>query len=298
MALPKHKYYTLEQAAKKAGCGTDDLIHFAAIGVLELCIKIPFMGLFYHDSEDKENNEPSPILIESGSHIDDTDVDPLDARTVPDVFHRETDDEPEELVAHRKRFFYRSEYLEVIEFYDVLKRKKGIEKWSGLLAVPTLWLLEDEKYLADDLSSSFILDILSPPRVIEAKHHEKYTIGDFYLEDWFEVNGYDLLITQYEMELLLNGGMPVQPIGSKGSGEYLTHTGSPSRKKENFSRQKGELIYQLIQLAFHADGGISKLSYESIAEQIQAKLNEAGIPCDDVSPYNIRNWIKVFRPEK
>ncbi|QNQ19385.1 hypothetical protein HF650_06230 [Kosakonia sp. SMBL-WEM22] len=38
MALPKREYYTLQQAAKKSGCEIEDLLHYAAIGVLQLCV--------------------------------------------------------------------------------------------------------------------------------------------------------------------------------------------------------------------------------------------------------------------
>ncbi len=38
MALPKREYYTLQQAAKKSGCEVEDLLHYAAIGVLQLCV--------------------------------------------------------------------------------------------------------------------------------------------------------------------------------------------------------------------------------------------------------------------
>ncbi|MEA0415074.1 hypothetical protein P2R14_19425 [Escherichia coli] len=48
MKLPAHKYYSLDKAAKLAGCEVSDLIHYAAIGVLEICIKIPPIELFYH----------------------------------------------------------------------------------------------------------------------------------------------------------------------------------------------------------------------------------------------------------
>jgi hypothetical protein len=37
MALPR-EYYTLQQAAKKSGCEVEDLLHYAAIGVLQLCV--------------------------------------------------------------------------------------------------------------------------------------------------------------------------------------------------------------------------------------------------------------------
>jgi hypothetical protein len=38
MGLPKREYYTLQQAARKADCEIEDLLHFAAIGFLQICV--------------------------------------------------------------------------------------------------------------------------------------------------------------------------------------------------------------------------------------------------------------------
>lgn len=69
MKLPAHKYYSLDKAAKLAGCEVSDLIHYAAIGVLEICTKIPPIELFYHYPKD-ENAEPELLKVETDSFFD------------------------------------------------------------------------------------------------------------------------------------------------------------------------------------------------------------------------------------
>lgn len=213
MPLPEHKYFTLQQAAKKAGCGVDDLIHFASIGILELCIKIPSMG--FYTSSKKSGDTSEPISINSFSSINDPSIRADDGSTFPEVVYDDMSFSvaPKDLIVeydgemiHRRRYFYSSPYLNVTEYYDREKKIKGVEKWNGLLAVPSVWIAEEESFLADDLVYSLNVDVLSPPRTAEFKATENYTIGDFYLNDWYEVYGYHLLITNYEFGLLMNGG--------------------------------------------------------------------------------------------
>ncbi|MGP2516985.1 hypothetical protein [Yersinia bercovieri] len=49
MGLPKREYYTLQQAAKKANCEIGDLLHFAAIGILQICV--------HYESNEKYNSD-------------------------------------------------------------------------------------------------------------------------------------------------------------------------------------------------------------------------------------------------
>ncbi|EPZ5496085.1 TPA: hypothetical protein U2Q57_005240 [Citrobacter farmeri] len=50
MGLPKREYYTLQQAAKRVSCDVDDLLHYAAIGVLQLCVYYESTKKFEEDS--------------------------------------------------------------------------------------------------------------------------------------------------------------------------------------------------------------------------------------------------------
>ena len=40
MTLPKRLYFTLDKAAVELGCDIADIIHFAANGYVNLCIKV------------------------------------------------------------------------------------------------------------------------------------------------------------------------------------------------------------------------------------------------------------------
>lgn len=260
MPLPDHKYYTLQQAAKKAGCGVDDLIHFASIGVLELCIKIPSLGFF--TSANKSGETAEPISIESFSSINDPGVRAEDGSTYPDVVYDDiafssspknlTIEHEGELV-HRTQYFYSSPYLNVTEYYDRERKIKGVEKWNGLLAVPSIWISSEESFLADDLVYSISIDVLSPPRTDEFKATDGYRIGEFYLNDWYELYGYDLLITNYEFGLLMNGGKRINEnlLAAEKSGgkkDYLKNNGSilesqtVNKRLERFAVDREQLL--------------------------------------------------------
>ncbi|MFP2213713.1 MULTISPECIES: hypothetical protein [Enterobacter cloacae complex] len=316
MPLPEHKYYTLEQAAKRAGCGVADLVHFAAIGVLELCIKIPSVGFFSTTAKSEESS--SPIGIESFSIINDPNVRPEDKSSYPDVVYdyEKFSDTYQEIVLqdgaqkiHRNRYTYRSEYLSVTEYYDVERRIKGIEKWHGLLAVPSIWINEDESMLIDDLVHAFNVDVLVPPRVPSFVACDDYTIGEFYLDDWYELYGYDLLITNYEMTLLLNGGKPVNDgrlaidtLGSQKSDASgvgaIPEVQAINKKSERFAIYREGLlksaIYLLSKYPNECRGERKEISPEKWRDCIFNHLEEIpalSITNEDVMLKHLRNAV-------
>lgn len=44
MILPRRKYYPLHKAAKEVECDIDDLLHYASMGILQLCVHINING--------------------------------------------------------------------------------------------------------------------------------------------------------------------------------------------------------------------------------------------------------------
>lgn len=262
MALPEHKYYTLKQAAKKAGCEIEDLIHFAAIGVLQLSVKIPSEGFV----EVGEKGEETPVLIRPEYVIDDGKFTGDDSIL------------DESIICS-----YESEYLNVVERYSFSNKTMSLLRIGGLVSLYYFDIDESEAELCNGGEGLYV-NQFTIPRVDSETHSPHYSVHGFYLSDVIEVNLCDLLITSFEMQLLLAGGKYLD------DGDYQSDD-TVARKRENFSKHKSSLINSLIELAFVEDGGIEKLSYESLAMLIQEKLLAANIPCDDVSPYNLRNWI-------
>ena len=312
MALPEHRYYTLKQAAKKAGCEVEDLIHFAAIGMLQLCIKVPDLS---HTQRYEDNQESGSIFVkfesESSLLIDEATLlkdnpYPTEAPNISDIAgfemvndasenHEEEYDGDEDgdypLARFWIRFRYNSEFFSCVESYELYTRTKKIEKWSGLLAIP-----KDEIYLAEDMyerdvSTMIYIDNFLRPRCDSESFDNTLVPSDFYSDEWVSIDLNKAVITHYELNLLLSGGLYIhEDVSTKYSAKYSEST-TRLRKKENFSEKKASLIKSLTELAFAVDGGISKLSMESLATQLQEKFRVCGIEYEDVSPANLRNWL-------
>lgn len=85
MGLPNREYYTLQQAAKRVSCEVDDLLHFAAIGVLQLCVyyestkKIEEDSYFYADLSDdlldELNDTPESVTLTYSSKFNVISMD-------------------------------------------------------------------------------------------------------------------------------------------------------------------------------------------------------------------------------
>ncbi|HFQ7289834.1 TPA: hypothetical protein ACJHGT_004353 [Yersinia enterocolitica] len=205
MKLPEHRYYTLEKAAKTVGCDVSDLIHFAAIGVLQICIKMPMIDFFFNlKDKGEEDADPELLKVESTSILLINEVELQQEKTnkdkIPDI--------------HWLRFSYKSDYFSITERYEVNKREKDIEKWSGMLAIPQEFIEHEEQELSlwDDWDISICE--LYPPRCDMVSHDPKYLIGVFYIDGWYEINRRDMYITSYELGLLSTGGKNINAEGN------------------------------------------------------------------------------------
>ena len=133
MKLPTHKYYSLEKAASLAGCEVSDLIHFAAIGVLEICMKIPQIELFCNYPKD-EGAEPVLLKVESSSTLAIDEVTLTEEMAVDLANYKvkrqnladvEDDGESLEDLQRWLRFSYSSDYFSVTERYNVALLNKS-----------------------------------------------------------------------------------------------------------------------------------------------------------------------------
>ncbi|MDX6073985.1 hypothetical protein SIK62_18350 [Klebsiella sp. CN_Kp107] len=189
MALPEHKYYTLNQAAKRVGCEVEDLIHFAAIGVLELCIKIPPYG-FISDEDDIEDGE---VSINPESFIYDENILKSDI----------------EEHGGGMFFSYQSEYLTVTERKDFNTGLKTVNVIDGLLAIYS----SDIEYVEFDiLDNEHEVNVIQfkVPRAPVEEQTENYLCYGFYLSNHICIPKNQLLITKYELSLLLDGGRVIE----------------------------------------------------------------------------------------
>ncbi|MEN4633739.1 hypothetical protein ABEG70_01445 [Pantoea agglomerans] len=225
MKLPTHKYYSLEKAASLAGCEVSDLIHFAAIGVLEICMKIPEIELFFSYPKE-EGAEPVLLKVESSSTLAINEVTLTEEMAVDLANYRakrqnlaeaEVDGESLEDFQRWLRFSYSSDYFSVTERYNVRKREKEVEKWSGLLAIPSLFIEHNERELTewDDWEVS-VCDF-NVPRCDDWRSTPDYEVYDFYTDGWYEVSRKNMYITAYEFNLLINGGEHIYEVPSSAS---------------------------------------------------------------------------------
>lgn len=214
MKLPTHKYYSLEKAASLAGCEVSDLIHFAAIGVLEICIKIPEIEVFFSYPKN-EQSEPVLLKVESNSVLAINEVTLTEEMAVDLANYRarsqnfaqaESDGDNVEDFQRWLRFSYRSDYFSITERYNVRKREKEIEKWSGLLAIPPIFIEQDERELTEWDDWEVSICEFSVPRCDDWCSTPKYEVSDFYTDGWYEFTRKNMYITAYEFNLLINGG--------------------------------------------------------------------------------------------
>lgn len=229
MALPVHKYYSLEKAAKVANCDVSDLIHFASIGVLQICMKILPVDLLFSASSSSEEvrvlevTSTSTLSFEGRVLEEESKEINTEQGDAGNDDHYSSDsndeiDETDEYSRHYKRFSYKSDYFSITERYEINTRKKEIENWSGLLAIPQEFIESDENYLSDHWDDWDIsVDVLLPPRCDSGVNSRGYSIGYFYMDDWHSVNSSNLYITHYELGLLMDGGRDVNDAPNKSA---------------------------------------------------------------------------------
>ena len=224
MILPKHRYYSLEKVAKITKCEVSDLIHFASIGLLQFCIKMPHIEFLFDSSPKNENEEVKLINVESDSIL------PVD------YLKEKYDIKPEPNAdLHCLRFSYKSDYFSVTEQYDMNSGNKSIEKWSGFLAIPQEFIEAEERCLSDYWDDwDITIDTLDVPRCENATFRDGYVAGRFHFDDWYTVHSKDMYITSYELELLCNGGKEITSetnLATRNSPNILSTSPLPVNKK-------------------------------------------------------------------
>ncbi|HHZ9432781.1 TPA: hypothetical protein ACWLZK_000071 [Klebsiella quasipneumoniae] len=286
MILPKHRYYSLEKVAKITKCEVSDLIHFASIGLLQLCIKIPQIELLFDSSTKKDGEKINLINVESDSIL------PVD------FFKEKYDIKPDDDAdIQRLRFSYKSDYFSFTEQYDMKSGNKSIEKWSGFLAIPQEFIEADERYLSDFWGDwDITIDTLELPRCENATFRDGYVVGGFYFDDWYTVHSEHMYITSYEFELLCNGGKEITSEANlatrNNSNTLLSSPLTINKKAERHASNRERLlkaaIYILSKYPDDCRGERKEISPEKWRDALMTHVSE-------VPPLMITNEEVILR---
>ncbi|MCX9162576.1 hypothetical protein [Escherichia coli] len=304
MKLPAHKYYSLDKAAKLAGCEVSDLIHYAAIGVLEICIKIPPIELFYHYPKN-EDADPELLKVKTDSifHIDtkavhenylldlSNEADNLESYGLSPLDYKNSDN-----YMYFMRFSYKSEHFSVIERYNVGKDERDIERWNGLLAIPSAFIDNDERELSEWDDWEISVCELMPPRCDEFSKSNNYEIGAFYIDGWYEISRNKMYITDYEYNLLINGGKYIydspmhKPSANKLSNDINTLKVNKRAERYAVNREKllKSAIYILSKYPNECRGERKEISPEKWRDCLVRHL-------DEVPPLMITNEDVILK---
>ncbi|MEY0063917.1 hypothetical protein [Providencia hangzhouensis] len=182
MALPQRKYYTLDKAAKKIGGDVDvaDLIHFAAVGIIELSVK-------YEELLTEEYMESLPFRDEFIEIVREPEI------------NSKLDESIE----------FKNDYLHIIEFLS--GDHYSISYMNGLLGIPSSVIDWHELNLVNEPEYKFSSDIFNYPRSREGFTYT-YSKDPLWIipRRGVSLKREHLLMTDYEIENLLNGGLQTE----------------------------------------------------------------------------------------
>lgn len=185
MALPERVYYPLSKVAKIVKSDIEDLLHYAATGMLQICFPIPTSAVF---------------LRESDNEGDESEFEPI----TPIIEREEIKSIPKEGKAYR----YRNSYISIWEFISGEGKSVKLDL-NGLLAIPHADISYfydgylQSKYASDVViteSTDFPRDAINPFKTIG------YEPRQLHFSDNYYIDLHRLVISQYELSLLQSGG--------------------------------------------------------------------------------------------
>lgn len=180
MALPDRKYYTLQKASAVIRCDIEDLLHFSAIGLLQICFPIPPAGMFNITDEGLIENVSIKILR---NNIDNTSTG-------------------EEIYRFRTSYTILQEQINS-------ENKTTDFHISGLLAITLTDIHEfydsylQTSYNSDTIyinNADFPRDFINPFKTVG------YNPFNIEFSNPFLININQLVITNHELALLQSGG--------------------------------------------------------------------------------------------
>ncbi|MCC8456628.1 MULTISPECIES: hypothetical protein [Photorhabdus] len=291
MALPKRKYYTLEKAIKVISGDIDfsDLIHFASIGLLQLCVKAPDMG-FYLFKDDEVIN----ITIESNSilFLDKNTID-KSKEEIGNIIAKYESTPSKSIYPDDKFFHYQSDYLFISEEFDTPKDTNKVHILDGLVAIPYHLIAPDEIDIINGVADDFLIDSFDIPRCDNFTKSDGYEPSDYYLSDWFSVKVKDLLITDYELDILINGGRAVS-IGIERDMFHQKNAKLEKKPTVRTTANQATYIKFLLLLNGFSEQQL-KQSPQTLLDEISKRANAAKIEPPVISDKTLGDWLERAR---
>lgn len=185
MALPEREYYPLLKVTEIVKCDIEDLLHYSATEILQICFPIPSSGVFVNEVDDDEDENKFEYIT-------------------PSIEREEIEDIPKEGKVYR----YRNSYVSIWEFISSEGKSIRLEL-NGLLAISHADMAHfydgyvQSKYTSDTViieSADFPRDAINPFKTIGYEPHQ------LNFSDNCGIDLHRLVISQYELSLLQAGG--------------------------------------------------------------------------------------------
>ncbi|MBC3382012.1 hypothetical protein H8I69_23130 [Serratia fonticola] len=273
MALPERHYYPLDLAAKKLKCDVNDLLHYASIGLLELCVSMP-----KRPNSDKESG--SEDCIEKDENLDKKYYKP-DIRYV----NRNKIDKD----ASSLKIRYETINTSIVATYNVRKDTYGMVGIRGILAIP----FTNVKNI-DCIDTEFIEPYyLTLPRTeMKVAVTENISIEKIFFEKTLKIKKDFLVITSEELMLLNNGGKNLIDSSFLKSNKEVVYFASEkkteSKKSENL---KSEFIKGLLLIKYGEKVAENPRSYlDNDKSQISIDFLTKGLT--PPSGVTVNGWLK------
>ncbi|WOO48776.1 hypothetical protein R2S03_15040 [Hafnia alvei] len=285
MALPERHYYPLAIAAKKLKCDVDDLLHYAGIGLLELCILAPKSEC---SVEELENNDElvKKCFSPSINYIDKS-IPNEDKKKDEDEDEDEDEDDYDKMIS----VIYKTVNTKLLTRYGPKSNKIGRTTITGLLAIPFF----DVKNI--DCSDK---DFIQPNYLYLPRTKTKFTItenieiNNIYLNNELTICQEQFLITAEELTLLNKGGELIEdkrPLKAKHADNSEYFNKSPKAESKKSENLKSEFIKNLLLVKYGDKVAENPRPFlENTHSAIRRDFEEKGlIPPSGVT---VSEWLK------
>ena len=247
------EYCSITRAAKLLECEAEDFLHWHDISALELLINPKgYLGTMRFYSKRDLDSDNNVLSVKYVDH--------------------ELDD-----------FIYEELKIDgVMLTYEPTTpiEKKFIENKGEFLYTVTgklggLWKI---------LSSESIAQTLGIYRLSNDDYSVSVIMKESLVDKWN-----DIFITRDDIEKIYNHSISGNPMPTD---EIKQSPLDDEDRKIKTSSVQADFIYSLLQLVFIDDGGLAKLSRESLETQITRKFSEKGISYKEFTSKSLENWIK------
>lgn len=269
MVLPNRLFYTVTEAANKLSCSVSDLLHFADIGLLEICTPICGQWISKAIQEDEHtfiyDALPGSFTSSKLSVNYPSTFDNIDSKILFISRDNGEFDTPED-IRH--------------SLFGV--RKLSIDGLMSMHAISRGLSFYDFDKLGCSSSSIYSF---SAPRTM--KNNEENHMGVRFDIEPFNIELSDLFITEEEIELLKNGGDLL--LSSLFIGSNRVNNKEPSTKTTN---KQAEVIKTLIEVNYGK--GVAKRIRSEIdnpKSKLRISFDNAGIEFP-ASGVTVEGWIK------